>query len=111
MVQRAFSHDLGGSRGVSPMNEKYLRGKTRQKDCFFGGRVAAANNRDWYISVKGPVASRTRGKSMALQLVCIFQSEPLGGCSAGNDQRLSLDPFTINVDRVMAVNRFEPMHL
>src|SRR6516164_2291883 len=111
MVQGAFSHDLGGPKGVSPMNEKYLRGKTRQKNCFFGGRVAAANNTDWYISVKGPVASRARGQSMPLQLVFIFQSEPLGGGSAGNNQRLSLYPFTIDVDRVMAVQCFEPVHL
>src|SRR6516164_8948184 len=103
MAQGAFSHGLGGSKGVSSMNEKYLRGKTRQKNCFFGGRVATADNTDWYISVKGPIASCARGQSMPLQFVFIFQSEPLGGSSTGNNQRLSLDPFTIDVDRVMAV--------
>ena len=90
MIQGAFGHDLGRPQGAAPMDQEHFGGKSSEKDCFFSGSVAAADHANRHIPIKRPVTSRAGGDPVSFELALMFKTEPLGGGTAGDDDRLRL---------------------
>ena len=85
---RAISHDLRGAETVAAVDEVNFAGKPGEEKGFFGGTVTAAEDRDFHLAIKGPVARRAGGyASAAVEFFFTRNSREARGCPGRDDDR------------------------
>src|ERR1700686_3310676 len=111
MVQGALGHDLGRPERASPMNQEDFRGKPSEKYRFLGRGVPPADHANRHIPVKRPVASRAGGHPMPFEFALLLEAEPFRRSATGDNHRLGVDWFAVDMETIVAVQRLECAYL
>ena len=94
-VEDAFLHGLGSPEFIATVNDDDFGGELREKAGFFHRRVAAPHDRQ-YLIAKDRQRSVTHGARADPapglgESEFVFQSDPVGGRAAGDDDGMGLD--------------------
>ena len=99
VLLRAVEHDLRGPKLIAAMNQRHLGGEAGKEVRFLHGRIAAADDRDFFSGKEEAIAGGTGRNPVPDQRFFARQSQPACRGPAGDDQGAGVNRLLAKIHR------------